>query len=171
MSYDKRDHRSGTGNGSGDSIGSATSLARDATLTSRLPVQRKRARPPRPQSSTALPHADRIQALFGRHSIAGVDAHIGGPAKQASDALGAHAYATGSSVAFGHAPDLHTAAHEAAHVIQQRAGVHLKGGLGEVGDTHERHATQSPTRWCAASRPSPCSISSRCGSVIPSREC
>src|SRR6185503_888478 len=38
------------------------------------------------------------------------------------------------------APDLHTAAHEAAHVVQQRAGVQLKGGVGEAGDPYERHA-------------------------------
>jgi hypothetical protein len=43
-------------------------------------------------------------------------------------------------VAFAGAPNLHTAAHEAAHVIQQRAGVQLKGGVGEVGDPYERHA-------------------------------
>jgi hypothetical protein len=31
-------------------------------------------------------------------------------------------------------------AHEAAHVIQQRGGVQLKGGVGAVGDAHEQHA-------------------------------
>jgi outer membrane protein OmpA-like peptidoglycan-associated protein len=91
-------------------------------------------------ASMALPHADQIQASFGRHSIAGINAHVGGPAADASAALGAQAYATGSSIAFSKAPDLHTAAHEAAHVIQQRAGVHLKGGMGERGDVHEQHA-------------------------------
>jgi hypothetical protein len=35
---------------------------------------------------------------------------------------------------------LHTAAHEAAHVIQQRHGVQLLGGVGEVGDRYERNA-------------------------------
>ena len=35
--------------------------------------------------------------------------------------------------------DPHTAAHEAAHVVQQRAGVHLKGGVGsEVMSTAAR---------------------------------
>jgi hypothetical protein len=29
---------------------------------------------------------------------------------------------------------------EAAHVVQQRGGVQLKGGAGEVGDSYERHA-------------------------------
>ena len=91
-------------------------------------------------SSSAMPYAEQIQQSFGRHSIAGIDAHVGGRAAVATDALGAHGYATGSSVAFAGSPDLHTAAHEAAHVIQQRAGVHLKGGVGEAGDAHEQHA-------------------------------
>src|SRR5262249_26051004 len=55
-------------------------------------------------------------------------------------AIGAQAYAKGSRVAFRSSPDLHTAAHEAAHVVQQQAGVHLKGGVGEAGDRHEQHA-------------------------------
>jgi hypothetical protein len=92
------------------------------------------------QSSSALPHADRIQSAFGRHDIGGIQAHVGGAAAQASEAMGAQAYATGDHVAFRGAPDLHTAAHEAAHVVQQRAGVHLKGGVGEVGDPYEQHA-------------------------------
>ena len=92
------------------------------------------------QPSSALPHADQIQGAFGRHDVSGIQAHVGGAAAEASDAMGAQAYATGDHVAFRGAPDLHTAAHEAAHVVQQRAGVHLKGGVGEVGDPHEQHA-------------------------------
>lgn len=91
-------------------------------------------------SPQALPHRDRIQALFGRHDVGGVQAHVGGGAATASAQLGASAYATGNSVAFAGAPDLHTAAHEAAHVVQQRAGVQLKGGVGEAGDRYEQHA-------------------------------
>src|SRR5947207_2443000 len=33
-----------------------------------------------------------------------------------------------------------TAAHEAAHVVQQRGGVSLKGGIGAEGDEYEQHA-------------------------------
>lgn len=88
----------------------------------------------------ALPHLDRIQPLFGRHDVTGIRAHVGGPAAVASKAMGASAYATGDAVAFREAPDLHTAAHEAAHVVQQRDGVHLKGGVGEAGDVYEQHA-------------------------------
>ena len=54
--------------------------------------------------------------------------------------MGAQAYATGNSVAFGQQPDLHTAAHEVAHVVQQRNGVSLSGGVGAAGDSHEKQA-------------------------------
>ncbi|HSR97904.1 MAG TPA: DUF4157 domain-containing protein [Kofleriaceae bacterium] len=92
-------------------------------------------------TSTGLPHLDQIQKSFGAsHDVSGVSAHVGGPAAQACDAIGASAYATGNSVAFKSSPDLHTAAHEAAHVVQQKQGISLYGGVGEAGDVHERHA-------------------------------
>jgi hypothetical protein len=91
-------------------------------------------------SGGALPHLDAIQRSFGAHDVSGVGAHVGGAAAEACGAMGAEAYATGRSVAFKGAPDLHTAAHEAAHVVQQRQGVSLKGGVGASGDAYERHA-------------------------------
>ncbi len=92
-------------------------------------------------ASTTLPHAEAIQRSFGpAHDVSGIRAHVGGPATEATAAMGATAYATGDSVAFASAPDLHTAAHEAAHVFQQQAGVQLHGGVGQVGDPYERHA-------------------------------
>jgi hypothetical protein len=93
-------------------------------------------------SGGALPHLGRIQAAFGKHDVSGVKAHVGGQATEATAALGATAYAKGGDIAFAGAPDLHTAAHEAAHVVQQRAGVHLKSGIGASGDAYERHADQ-----------------------------
>ena len=87
-----------------------------------------------------LPHHDRIQSLFGRHDLSGVTAHEGPAAREAARSLGAEAYAHGDAVAFASSPDLHTAAHEAAHVVQQRSGVQLKGGIDQPGDLHERHA-------------------------------
>jgi len=88
----------------------------------------------------ALPFQADIQRSFGAHDISGVRAHTGERAAAANAELGARAYAKGNDVAFGAEPDLHTAAHEAAHVVQQRAGVHLKGGVGAVGDPYEQHA-------------------------------
>jgi Domain of unknown function (DUF4157) len=90
-----------------------------------------------------LPHAETIAASFGADHAAtvhGISAHVGGKASEAAGAIGAQAYATGSSVAFAGAPTLHTAAHEAAHVVQQVGGVQLKGGVGEAGDAYEVHA-------------------------------
>lgn len=93
-------------------------------------------------ASQPLPFSDTIQRVFGHHDVSGVRAAIGGPAATAADAMGAAAYASGQRVAFASAPDLHTAAHEAAHVVQQRAGVHLFGGVGKAGDPYEQHADQ-----------------------------
>jgi hypothetical protein len=87
-----------------------------------------------------LPYRDQIQSAFGAHDLGDVQAYQGGAAAEATAALGASAYAMGGAVAFGGAPDLHTAAHEAAHVVQQRAGVALAGGVGRAGDAYERHA-------------------------------
>jgi hypothetical protein len=91
-------------------------------------------------SSGPLPFADRIQRSFGRHDVSAIRSHQDSAATEANAAMGSTAYAHGSHVAFRGAPDLHTAAHEAAHVVQQRAGVQLKGGVGEAGDAYERHA-------------------------------
>jgi hypothetical protein len=94
-----------------------------------------------------LPHLDRIQASFGAaHPVTGIRAHVGGEAAAACDTIGATAYATGQRVAFREQPDLHTAAHEAAHVVQQAAGVRPKGGVGQAGDVHEQHADEVADR-------------------------
>ena len=84
-------------------------------------------------SGGALPHLDTIQNSFGRHDVSGVQAHTDSAAQSASEAMGAQAYASGNSVAFGGTPSLHTAAHEAAHIVQQRGGVSLDGGVGKAG--------------------------------------
>jgi hypothetical protein len=90
----------------------------------------------------ALPHLEALRPQFGRHAavLDGARAHVGGAAAEASAAIGAHAYTTGTDVAFADAPDLGLAAHEAAHLVQQRAGVQLQGGVGAAGDPYEQHA-------------------------------
>jgi uncharacterized protein DUF4157 len=153
--------RSSRGPGGGASgRGPAATASRSAlgpgkqTLTSQLDaaiVQQRAARAPEADvhaaaahgtrgSTTALPHHAQIQQAFGRHDIGHIQAHVGGAAADGAAAMGATAFAVGDHVAFAGAPDLHTAAHEAAHVVQQRAGVQLRGGVGEVGDRHEQHA-------------------------------
>ncbi|HEY0193650.1 MAG TPA: DUF4157 domain-containing protein [Kofleriaceae bacterium] len=96
--------------------------------------------------SSSLPHADAIQRSFGSHDISGIQAHAGPEAAASAGAMGAQAYATGNHVVLGGATDLHTVAHEAAHVVQQRAGVQLKGGVGAAGDAHEQHADEVANR-------------------------
>jgi len=92
-------------------------------------------------SGGAMPHASSIQKSFGNHDIGSIRAHTGPDATSAAQSMGARAYATGSDVAFAGSADLHTAAHEAAHVVQQRSGsVSLSGGVGKVGDKYEKHA-------------------------------
>jgi len=90
--------------------------------------------------AVVLPHLDRIQASFGHHPIGQIKAHVGAGAAQAARAMNARAFASGVHVVFGGTPDLRTAAHEAAHVLQQRAGVDLPSGVGAPGDRYERHA-------------------------------
>jgi len=88
-----------------------------------------------------LPHFEELQKRFGRHDISGAKAHVGGSSGQIAADLGAEAFATGGDIVFqSGSVDLHTAAHEAAHVVQQAAGVSLTDGVGEKGDRYERHA-------------------------------
>jgi hypothetical protein len=87
-----------------------------------------------------VPHRPALEAGFGQ-DLGFVQGHVGGAAADASADMGAEAYATGNHVAFAGAPDLHTAAHEVAHVLQQRDGaVQLAGGVGAAGDSYEREA-------------------------------
>jgi len=82
-----------------------------------------------------LPPLDRIQSSFGPHDLSGVRAFVGGPAAAAAAELGALAFTRGEQVAFVRPPDLRTAAHEAAHVVQQR-----QGGAATPGAQQERQA-------------------------------
>jgi len=93
------------------------------------------------RSGGDLPYVTEIQRSFGsEYDLSGVRAHVGGDAGEASKAIGAEAYVTGTDVAFADQPDLYTTAHEAAHVVQQRAGLALSGGVGQRGDRYEQHA-------------------------------
>jgi hypothetical protein len=88
-----------------------------------------------------LPQLEQVQAAFGHHDLSGVRARSDAAAQASSDAIDARAYTAGSNIVFGTpSPDLHLIAHEAAHVVQQQAGVQLKGNVGEVGDRYEQHA-------------------------------
>jgi hypothetical protein len=96
-----------------------------------------------------LPHREHIQHVFGRYDITQVRAHTGPAAVLAARAIGASAYTIGDDVVFDKPPSLFTAAHEAAHVLQQRMGVELGQGVGEIGDRYEQHADAVATRVIA----------------------
>jgi hypothetical protein len=80
-------------------------------------------------SGHALPFADQLQKAFGNRDLSGIKAYTDSSAAAGAAAMGARAYATGNHVVFGDNPDLHTVAHEVAHVLQQQAGVHLSSEL------------------------------------------
>lgn len=92
-------------------------------------------------SGGSLPYLGQIQQSFGaEHDLSSVQAHVGGPAADAAGKMNASAWASGSTVGFASQPSLHDAAHEAAHIVQQRQGVSLSGGVGQAGDRYEQHA-------------------------------
>lgn len=90
--------------------------------------------------SEPYPFLDQIQASFGPHDLSGLRAHTDHRAAEASRKLGGVAYTFGERVAFDGPPTLHTAAHEATHFLQQRAGFKAKGGIDVPGDRHESQA-------------------------------
>jgi Domain of unknown function (DUF4157) len=93
-----------------------------------------------------LPHLAAIQQSFGRHDVRPLLSYQGSRAAAAAGTIGARAYIFGDRIAFAEAPDLRMAAHEAAHAVQQRAGITLKNNIGAVGDAYERHADRVAER-------------------------
>jgi hypothetical protein len=86
-----------------------------------------------------LPHRGRLESSFGV-DLSGVQAHMGGEAGAYAEAMGAEAYATGDHFVLPESPSVHLVAHEVAHVLPQRDGVLLAGGVGQAGDPYERAA-------------------------------
>lgn len=121
----------------------ATRRASDASLRRMLgpSIQRKKGPGDESKADGRMPHADAIQASFGRHSIGNIRAEIGGDAGAEAQALGAEAFTDGESVAFKSEPSLRLAAHEAAHAVQQeRGGVPMGGIDAGASDPLEHHA-------------------------------
>lgn len=86
-----------------------------------------------------LPHRDKIEAAVGR-DLSHIKAHVGGDAEVAARGAGAEALASGDHVVLPANPSLTLTTHEVAHTFQQAAGVQLKDGVGQAGDTYERQA-------------------------------
>ncbi|MCA9540879.1 MAG: DUF4157 domain-containing protein [Myxococcales bacterium] len=88
----------------------------------------------------ALPHVDHLQPLFGRYALDGIRSHEGPSTRAAAARLGATGFALGEDVGFTRPPTLVEAAHEATHVVAQRARVMPSDGLGRSGDRFEKLA-------------------------------
>jgi hypothetical protein len=89
---------------------------------------------------SSFPYAARIQQSFGHHNISRIKAHLGKEATESAQAIHAAAYTIGEHVVFAGKPDLHTAVHEATHVLHQHSGARLANGVGQEGDEYEQHA-------------------------------
>jgi outer membrane protein OmpA-like peptidoglycan-associated protein len=88
-----------------------------------------------------LPHAGEIERSFGSgHDLSSIRTQVSGSAAGWNAFLGASASTRGDRIAFSREPSLDEAAHEAAHVVQQRNGARPPGGLSQAGDRWERDA-------------------------------
>lgn len=91
----------------------------------------------------AVPYREEMEHSLGV-SLEGIRAHTESDARTAAARLGAYGYATGNHVVFGTAaPSRRLVAHEVTHVLQQRRGVHLDGGMGRPDDPYEREAERA----------------------------
>jgi hypothetical protein len=102
-----------------------------------------------------IPYLDSIQRSFGMQDLTGIRAHQGSQAAAANHALGSTAYALGDDVSFSDTPTLHTAAHEAAHVVQQRSGISVQDGGSRSEDEHERRVDQIADRVASGESAAP----------------
>jgi outer membrane protein OmpA-like peptidoglycan-associated protein len=94
-----------------------------------------------PGSTTSLPYRDAIERSFGPgHDLSNVRCEIGGEAALTNALFGSCAFTQGEQISFHTQPTLDEAAHEAAHVVQQRQGVIPPGGFSRRGDYWEQHA-------------------------------
>jgi hypothetical protein len=114
------------------------------------------------------PHGDRIRAAFGAYAPSGLSAHMGPAARAASGALSAGGYVLNGRAVFGGRPSLHTAAHEAAHMVHQaHGGAALAHGIGHMSDAHERMADRVADVVAAGGSAEPL-LASAFGSAAPS---
>lgn len=108
---------------------------------SRSPRSQNVARQSLRGATRPLPHLESLQESFGDHDLSGIRAHLGASAQNGCAAINARAFAAGEDIAFAEvSPALRTCAHEVAHVIQRRAGLHPAGLMTRPDEPLERHA-------------------------------
>ena len=104
---------------------------------------------------SAMPHQQKVESSFGM-DMGSVQAYTGPAAKQANESLGSQAFTMGNKIAFKEAnPSVGLVAHEATHVVQQSQGVSLSGGVGQVGDSYEKHADAVAAKTSAGQSAAP----------------
>lgn len=109
-----------------------------------------------------LPFADELQRAFGTSALRSVKAFVGGAASRANEQLGSSAFTLGDRVAFARPPDLWTAAHEATHVVQQRAGCRQRDRVVMEDSLQERQADAIADRVSRGESAAPL-FDQRCG--------
>lgn len=92
--------------------------------------------------STELPFMEHLAPSFGPFAapLSVARSFVDESARVANERLDSSAFTIGDRVAFRGPPDLHTTAHEATHIVQQRSGLLLPDGVGTPGDPYERQA-------------------------------
>lgn len=100
--------------------------------------------------SSPLPFMGQLESAFKPHDISGIQAHMGSAAKKSAEGLNSAAFAANEHIVFGRQPDLFTAAHEVAHVVDQRRRPAPKSGngLSQPKDSGEQLADSAA--WRAA---------------------
>jgi hypothetical protein len=94
-----------------------------------------------------IPYRERIERAFGAgHELSNVRSEVGSESEKVTEQLGAEAFTVGEQVRFRRYPSLWLAAHEAAHVVQQRAGRLPPDGIGRPGDALELQADRVADR-------------------------
>ncbi len=86
-----------------------------------------------PSAASDFPHIDQIQAAFGEHDVTSAESQVDSSVLQESGLKG---MAADGLAVFSGRPDLHTAAHEAAHIVQCRLGAGPGGGRGPALEKH-----------------------------------
>ena len=102
------------------------------------PMSTRRRRAGSPGAAGSCPTGDAIQQRSGTTTSAAC-ARTWAARRRRGGGDGRAAYATGNDVAFARDARPFTAAHEAAHVVQQRGGVRCAAASG-AGDDYEQHA-------------------------------
>lgn len=120
-------------------------------------------------AAAPVPHLAQIQQSFGPgHDLSSLRTTMSPAAAAAGRRLGALHYTFGNRIAFGSAPSVHDAAHEAAHAVMQQAGMGPGSRVGQAGDAYEVLADKIADRVVAGKSaadllPSPAKWGSRSG--------